>query len=135
MPIIRLILRSVQWAFVNILEAALLLTALFGPIAMGLSLLPLQGKPIWAWLIGFMSLFGVQLGYNIVVGLVAVVIVKSDAELVTDIAFLFFLAVFSPILAVLIAKGGELLCTVRSPIAPNNLQILPVTRSALLLEN
>ena len=29
LPIIRLILRAVQWAFVNILEAALLLTALF----------------------------------------------------------------------------------------------------------
>lgn len=106
LPIIRLILRAVQWAFVNILEAALLLTALFAPVAMGLSLLPLQGKPIWAWLVGFMSLFGIQLGYNIVVGLVAVVIVNSDAELVTDIAFLFFLAVFAPVLAVSIARGG-----------------------------
>ena len=105
-PIIRLILSSLQWAFVNMLEAALLLTALFGPIALGLSLLPLQGRPIWAWLTGFISLFGVQLGYNIIVGLVAVVVVRAGGELATDIAFLAFLSIFSPALALLIAGGG-----------------------------
>lgn len=129
LPIIRLILRAVQWAFVNILEAALLLTALFAPIAMGLSLLPLQGKPIWAWLVGFMSLFGTQLGYNIVVGLVAVVIVKSDAELITDIAFLFFLAVFAPVLAVLIARGGG--TALYNAIANNTKQLTDILSNAI----
>jgi hypothetical protein len=129
LPIIRLILRAVQWAFVNILEAALLLTALFAPIAMGLSLLPLQGKPIWAWLVGFMSLFGVQLGYNIVVGLVAVVIVNSNAELVTDIAFLFFLAVFAPVLAVLIARGGG--TALYNAIANNTKQLTDILSNAI----
>lgn len=105
-PIIRLILSSLQWAFVNMLEAALLLTALFGPIALGMSLLPLQGRPIWAWLTGFISLLGVQLGYNIIVGLVAVVVVRSGGELATDIAFLAFLSIFSPALALLVAGGG-----------------------------
>ncbi len=105
-PIIRFILKSVQWAFVNILEAALLLTAVFAPIAMGLSLLPLQGRPIFTWLIGMISLFGVQLGYNIIVGLAAIVIVKSNAELASDISFLFFISIFAPVLAVLISSGG-----------------------------
>ncbi|MCW5318709.1 hypothetical protein PQG02_32745 (plasmid) [Nostoc sp. UHCC 0926] len=105
-PIIRFILYALQWGFVNILEAALLLTALFAPIAVGLSLLPLQGRPIWAWLTGFISLFGVQLGYNILVGLAAVVLVKSGAELASDVAFLCFLSIFAPVLAVLIAGGG-----------------------------
>jgi hypothetical protein len=105
-PIIRFILYALQWGFVNILEAALLLTALFAPISMGLSLLPLQGRPIWAWLTGFITLFGVQLGYNIVVGLTAVVLVKSGAELVSDVAFLFFLSIFAPGLSVLVAGGG-----------------------------
>ncbi len=105
-PIVRFILLALQWAFVNILEAALLLTALFAPIALGLSLLPLQGRPIWAWATGFLSLFGIQLGYNIVVGLAAVVLVKSGAELVSDVAFLCFLSIFAPLLAVLIAGGG-----------------------------
>lgn len=105
-PIIRFILRAVQWAFVNILEAALLLTAVFAPLAMGLSLLPLQGRPIFTWLVGMISLFGAQLGYNIIVGIAAIVIVKSNAELASDIAFLFFIAIFSPVLALLISSGG-----------------------------
>lgn len=105
-PILRFVLSSLQWGFVNILEAALLLTALVAPLAMGLSLLPLQGRPIVAWLISFCSLLAMQLGYNIVVGLAAIVIVHSHGELATDIAFLFFLALFAPILAVLISSGG-----------------------------
>lgn len=105
-PIVRMILVAIQWAFVNMLEASLLLTALFAPIAMGLSLLPFQGRPIWAWLTGFISLFGVQLGYNIVVGLGAIVVARSNGELFTDVAFLAFLSIFAPGLAVLIAGGG-----------------------------
>jgi hypothetical protein len=71
----------------------------------------------------------VQLGYNIVVGLVAVVIVKSDAELVTDIAFLFFLAVFSPTLAVLIAKGGG--TALYSAIANSTKQLTDIASNAI----
>ncbi len=108
LPLIRFFLFSLQWAFVNILEAALLLTALFGPIAMGLSLLPFQGRPIFAWLTGFLSLIGAQLGYNILVGLVAAVVVRSGGEIVTDLAFAAFLSLFAPALALLIARGGGL---------------------------
>jgi hypothetical protein len=36
----------------------------------------------------------------------AVVLVKSGAELVSDVAFLFFLSIFAPGLAVLVAGGG-----------------------------
>ena len=100
------LLTGVQWAFVNMLEASLLLTALFGPIAMGLSLLPLQGRPIVSWLIGFISLFGVQLGYNIIVGLVATVISQAGAITASDLGFMLFLAIFAPLLATLIAGGG-----------------------------
>ncbi|MGK7875420.1 MAG: hypothetical protein AB4426_19605 [Xenococcaceae cyanobacterium] len=130
LPIIRFILRAIQWAFVNILEAALLLTAAFAPIAMGLSLLPLQGRPIFAWLTGFISLFGLQLGYNIVVGLTAVVIVNSNAELITDVAFLFFLAVFAPILATLIAGGGGI--ALYRGISSSTKQLTDILSSAVL---
>ncbi|MBD2093248.1 hypothetical protein H6F67_25725 [Microcoleus sp. FACHB-1515] len=108
LPLIRLVLAATQWAFVNCLEATILLTALFGPIAIGLSILPLQGRPIWTWLTGLISLFGLQLGYNLLVGLVAVVIVKSGAELASDIAFLIFISWFAPILAGAVAGGGGL---------------------------
>lgn len=99
-------LYALQWAFVNILEAALLMTATFAPVAMGLSLLPLGTKPIWAWGSGFVSLFGVQLGYNIVVGLAATVIVTAGGETASDLAFLAFISIFAPALALLIAGGG-----------------------------
>ena len=99
-------LYALQWAFVNILEAALMMTATFAPIALGLSLLPLGSKPIWAWASGFISLFGVQLGYNIVVGLAATVIVSAGAQSVSDLAFLAFISIFAPALALLIAGGG-----------------------------
>jgi hypothetical protein len=105
-PLIRGILAAVQWAFVNILEAALLLSALFAPVAMGLSLLPLQGRPIIAWLVGFISVIGIQLGYNIIVGVTAIVITKANGEFFTDIAFSCFLAIFAPALAVAFGRGG-----------------------------
>lgn len=105
-PLIRWILSAMQWAFVNMLEAALLLVAAFAPVAMGLSLLPFQGRPIFAWLVGFASLFGLQLGYNIIVGVAAVVIVNSGGELITDVGFLFLLAVFAPILATTVSISG-----------------------------
>lgn len=99
-------LYALQWAFVNILEAALIMTATFAPVALGLSLLPLGSKPIWAWASGFMALFGVQLGYNIVVGLAATVIVAAGAQTFSDLAFLAFISIFAPALALLIAGGG-----------------------------
>ncbi|AFZ01214.1 hypothetical protein [Calothrix sp. PCC 6303] len=99
-------LYALQWAFVNILEASLMMTATFAPIALGLSLLPLGSKPIWAWASGFISLFGVQLGYNIVVGLAATVIVAAGAQSASDLAFLAFISIFAPALALLIAGGG-----------------------------
>jgi hypothetical protein len=83
-----------------------IMTATFSPIALGLSLLPLGSKPIWAWASGFISLFGVQLGYNIVVGLAATVIVSAGAQSASDLAFLAFISIFAPALALLIAGGG-----------------------------
>jgi hypothetical protein len=105
-PIVRAMLYGLQWMVVNLLEAALLLTALFSPIALGLSLLPFQGRPILAWLVGFISLFGVQLGYNIVVGLVASRIVESGGELATDVGFAMLLSFGAPAISLLISTGG-----------------------------
>ncbi len=106
MDLIMTLLWALQTAFINILEASLLLTGVFAPIAMGLSILPLAGKPILAWFSGFISLIGVQLGYNIIIGIGATVMVEADAELASDLSFLLFLSIFSPILSVLIAGMG-----------------------------
>lgn len=121
-PVIRAFLYALQWAFVNILEAALILTGLFAPIALGLSLLPFQGRLIWAWLTGFLSLFGIQIGYNIIVGLTATILVRSGAELASDLAFTCFLSIFAPGLATLIGRGGGL--ALYGAIS-NNVKIIP----------
>jgi hypothetical protein len=79
---------------------------------MGLSLLPFQGKPILAWLIGIFSLIGIQLGYNIIVGLTSTVMTAAQNQgqgisiSDSDLAFLLFLSIFSPALATLVASGG-----------------------------
>ena len=80
--LVQTLLLAFQWAFANILEISMLLTALMGPIAVAGSLLPFDTKSIFAWLIGFFSLGMAQISYNIIVGLCAEVIVKSD---ITDV--------------------------------------------------
>lgn len=99
---------ALTWAFLNALEAALLVTGLFAPIAMALSVLPLGSKPIWAWGIGFMSLFGIQLGWNMLVGLVASILVIASAQAIADLAFPVFIAIFAPLLVTSVAAGGGL---------------------------
>lgn len=109
-PIIQGILYAIQWAFVNLLEAALVLTALFAPIAVALMLLPVAGNALSAWMTGFVGIFGIQLGYNILVGLVATVLILTDRQNAIGAAgnfgFLLFISIFSPFLAVLIGGGG-----------------------------
>ena len=104
--LLRTLLWALQWAFVNCLEVSLLLTALFCPIALGLSLIPAHGKPIIAWFSGFLALFGAQLGYNIIVGLIATVMVVRNAESLPDLGLIAFLSLFAPALALLVAGGG-----------------------------
>jgi hypothetical protein len=108
LPLVQFILYIVQWAVVNLIEAALLMTALFAPIAVVLSLLPLAGRPIFAWLSGFLGILAVQMGYNILVGLMAFVIVNIDnvSEAISGMGFLLFSAIFSPFLAYQIGRGG-----------------------------
>jgi hypothetical protein len=106
MIIVTIILNAVQWAFVNILEASLLLHCAIAPLAVALSLLPLQTRPIVAWITGFISLFGIQLCYNIIVGIVALVIVKTDGSFTGDLGFTLMLAIFAPTISVALAVGG-----------------------------
>ena len=106
--VIKSIFYAMQWAFVNILEASLILTATLAPVAVGASLLPIGSRALWTWGIGFMSLFTVQLAYNIIVGIGAVVAVNTDVFLVNELGFLIFISVFSPGLAILLGAGGGL---------------------------
>ena len=97
---------SWQWAFVNLIQISLLLTGLMGPIAVAASLLPFGGKPIFAWLTGFLSLGFAQICYNIIVGLAAVVIL--NANIYDTNGFLVLSAILAPALALALSAGGGL---------------------------
>lgn len=132
MPLIQTILYALQWTFVNALETSLLLTAVSAPIALGLSILPLSGRPIFAWGSAMISLFGAQMGYNILVGIMAVVLVETTgnvAEVATDLGFLLFVSVFSPYIALSIARGGGI--TLYSGISRSSAQITTAATSAV----
>lgn len=100
------LLWACQWAFVNILEATLLLTATLAPVFAGLSMLPLGKRPIWAWASTFLGVFSAQMGYTIIIGVAATVLVKAGAQSISDLAFLAFICIFAPMLAILIGGGG-----------------------------
>ena len=104
--LIKAFMYALQWGFVNILEAALLMTATLAPVAVGLSLIPLGSRALWAWGSGFVGLFGVQLGYNILVGIVATVVVSTGGQNANDWGLLTVISIFAPILALLIGGGG-----------------------------
>ncbi len=104
----RQILKAWQWAFANLMEAAMLMTALTGPIAVAGSVLPSGIRPLWAWLIGLFSLAMVKFYYNVIVGLIATVVVKAQAQYESDFGFVVLLSILAPILAVALATGGGL---------------------------
>lgn len=100
------ILKGLQWAFANLIELAMLLTGLIGPLAVAGSVVPLQGRSLWAWLIGFFSLGLAKFSYNVIVGLAATVIVAAEAQSTADIGFLVLISLLAPVLALALAGGG-----------------------------
>ncbi|QFS47490.1 hypothetical protein [Nostoc sphaeroides] len=101
---------SLQYAFQNLIEATMLLIALLGPIAVGGSLLPVAGKPIFAWLTGFLSIGIAKISFNIIAVLTATVIVNGPGQSASadpDLMwFIIFLGILAPILSLLVAAAG-----------------------------
>jgi hypothetical protein len=103
--LVQSVLLAFQWAFANILEIAMLLTGLIGPIAVAGALM-FDGKSLWSWLTGFFAIGMAQVCYNIIVGVAAVVVVNAD---ITDtLGFLIVISLLAPALALGIASGGGL---------------------------
>jgi hypothetical protein len=106
------LLIALQWAFINAIEASLILTALFAPIALGLSMIPSAGPTIFAWFSGYLSLFLMQLGYVILVGFTALILSLTEqagqplGSTIVDLGFLMFLSIIAPVIAIAIANGG-----------------------------
>jgi hypothetical protein len=109
---IQIILLVIQHVFINLIEAVALLTGISAPVFLAFSLFT-TNAPIFAlWLTSFIGLYFAQLGYVFLIGLYASVISVMDqagvpvGTIVLDIAFLFYISVFSPLVAVGISLGG-----------------------------
>ena len=109
-PSIKNFLISLQSAFQNLIEVTMLLIAALGPLAVGGSLLPVAGKPIFAWITGFLAMGIAKISFNIIAILTSSVIVNgTSSNLNTDpdlMWFMIFLGILAPILSLLIAASG-----------------------------
>jgi hypothetical protein len=104
---------SLQYAFQNLLEATMLLIAALGPVAVGASLLPVAGKPIFAWLTGLLSAGIAKISFNIIAALTATVIInvvdnqQQGINTNPDLMwFIIFVAILAPLLSLLLAAAG-----------------------------
>jgi len=100
------LLLAMQSAFQLLVEVAFLLTALIGPIPVGLTILPFGAKPMFAWLSGFGAIGLCKLSLNLMTGIVATVSIQSGPDSVDPIITGILLGILSPILAFAIASGG-----------------------------
>ena len=92
---------AVQW----LVEISWILTAFAGPIAVGGTLLPVKQKSLFAWLIAFYSIGLYKLFFNILTGMVAMVMLRSSLN---NLVFAVAVGLLSPILALVLAAGGGL---------------------------
>lgn len=112
LSIIQVILLVIQHAFINLIEATALLTAASAPIFLSLSLFTANAPIFSLWTSGFVGLYFVQLSYVFLIGFYGVVVSQLDqagvpiGTVVLDIAFLFYVSIFSPIVAIGISIGG-----------------------------
>lgn len=100
-----ILLQAWQTAAQLILEIALLLVSMFGPVAVGASLLPTSTKPLFAWLSGMFSLFMAKLGFNIIAGIGATLVLTST-DVVSPLVLQIVLAIFAPALALIVGSGS-----------------------------
>ncbi|WP_414587251.1 hypothetical protein [Scytonema sp. PCC 10023] len=108
--IIKNILVSSQSAFQNLIEVTMLLIAALGPLAVGGSLLPVAGKPIFAWLTGLLAIGIAKISFNIVAAVSAAVIMNGPAQnLDADpdlMWFMILLGILAPIMSLGLAAAG-----------------------------
>lgn len=109
---IKNLLLSLQTAFQNLIEVAMLLVAALGPLAVGCSLLPTTGQPIFAWLTGFIAIGIAKISFNIIAAITATVIVDVSTQNVdTELDLMWFLiclGILAPILSLILSALGGL---------------------------
>jgi len=102
--ILLVLFTTLEAGFQFLIQIAFLLNAYIAPIFVGLSLLPLGTKPIYAWLSGWLALGLTQVSYTIVVGMAATSIINAESS--NFLLLPLMEGVLSPILALAMGAGG-----------------------------
>lgn len=103
--VINRFLMAVHYAFQYVVELTLLIMSLFGPLAMGLSMIPGTSKAIFSWISNIAAVFLMKLTLNLVSGIAAYSFSQQQGfndSLVLPV----LLGVFSPILSVMVGLQG-----------------------------
>lgn len=107
--VVKQILYGIQWIFGNLVEMALWLNAMAGPIAVATSLFGQGGsRPVFPWLIAFFSIGLTQIYYVVLLGVTASLLVGTQMSAISDLIFPLMLAIFAPLIALALATGGAL---------------------------
>lgn len=99
---------ALQWAFVNGLEIVLLGVFSLTPIIISFLFTEIGPKLFYGWLVKIFGLYTTQLVYNIITGLIALVINTGDFTRIAgirDLALAVFLGVVAPILSLVFGYG------------------------------
>ncbi len=100
------ILKGIQWVYSQCMELGQLVTGLYGPIALTLSLFELPFPPLYSWLLGFLTIALINWSYALMVGLICWVMVLQGAQAFSDLGFLFFLTIGAPGSSIYFGKSG-----------------------------
>ena len=107
--IIQWVVRNILWAmhmdFQWAIEIILLIVALFGPLAMGLSLLPGSGKAVFSWLSGLVSVYLMKLSLNLISGIAAYAVSLQSGG-ANALLLPVLLGILAPILSVMVGLQG-----------------------------
>ncbi|MGK7878129.1 MAG: hypothetical protein AB4426_33930 [Xenococcaceae cyanobacterium] len=106
--VVQLAIENLFWVFHHgfqlLIELSLLVTGLLGPLAVGGSLLPGAQKSLLAWLTGFFAIGMAKLSFNILSGLVSLIVLNAGD---TDPLILpLFLGLLAPVISLALASGG-----------------------------
>jgi hypothetical protein len=78
-----------QVAFQNLIELTFLLTGLLSPLAVGLSILPVRAKPLYAWFAAFFAVGLTKIVFNFSLGVISALLFESkllDPFLLSNLA-------------------------------------------------
>jgi hypothetical protein len=105
---LRGIILSFRGSFLYIIEIMMLVTALVGPIFLGLSLFPVGTKPVMAWGVSFLTLGFCKICFNLISGLSSLAMVLAGPNNVDMMVTAIVLGLLAPALSIAVASGSGL---------------------------